>query len=82
MNEEPVVQYDLNKILENLKGHLKCKSDEEYRISLMKGMLMLLLFRYVIACNIISKEEQNLRMIYVLFTVLLAQVVFYIEKDS
>lgn len=81
MTEEPgVVQYDLDKILENLNGHLKCKKDEEFRISLMKGMLLLLLFRYFIACNAITKEEENLRMIFVLFTVLLAQVVFYIEE--
>jgi hypothetical protein len=72
--------YDLHKIIGNLKAHLECKSNEEFRISLIKGMLLFLLVRYILACNIIRKEEENLRMIYILFTILLAQTLFYIDQ--
>ena len=81
--EEPVnTHYDLKQITSNLKGHLKRKDDEEFRHFLLKGMLLFLLFRYLLACNAVSKEEENLRMIYVLFTVLLAQLVFYLEQNE
>jgi hypothetical protein len=82
MENAAVNDYDLHKILGNLKAHIECKSNEEFRISLIKGMLLFLLVRYIFACNILRKEEENLRMIYILFTILLAQTLFYIEHSE
>lgn len=82
MTEDVIVKndYNLNEILCNLKGHLKVKDDEEFGIYLVKGMLLILFLRYLIACRVVPKEEENLLMIYLLFTVLLANLVFYIEQ--
>jgi hypothetical protein len=80
MEDTTETHYDLHKILGNLRHNLQCNEDAEFRNYLLKGMLMLLLFRYLIACNAVSKEEENLRMIYILFTVLLANTLFYIEQ--
>lgn len=83
MSEDAAVKthYNLNEILCNLKGHLKLKNDEDFRIYLLKGMLLILFFRYLFACRVVPKEEENLLMIYLLFTVLLANTIFYIENS-
>ena len=77
--EKPVeiddVKYDLIKILNNLQCNTELRQQEEDHREVVKFLLIFLLFRYLIACNLVLHHSETIHVIYILYTISLAALV-------